>query len=335
MDVPVTRYAETERGAIAFQVVGDGPLTILVSKGPRFPVDLMWEEPSLARFMTGLASFSRSIWFDPLGTGSSDAVEEIENRLGEGVVADMESMLDALDCERAVVLDLSSEPSLPSCSSATYPDRTQALVLHNPMARFRRSPDYPQGVPDEFADGMIERSRLLRIAELRFLSPSLASNERFVQWYERCLRLSMTPTHRQWRTRSFVSVDVRSVLPTIRVPTLVCLQGPPIGGSQVGEYVAEHIDGAQTVRLPGEDQLFFAGDCGPLLDAIEEFVTGELPTHATDRVLATVMFTDIVGSTEHTARIGDRRWKELIGCARRGGADRTRALARTRDQVDG
>ena len=107
MDVPVTRYAETERGEIAFQVVGDGPLTILVSKGPAPPVDLMWEEPSLARFMTGLASFSRSIWFDPLGTGSSDAVEEIENRLGEGVVADMESMLDALGCERAVVLDLS------------------------------------------------------------------------------------------------------------------------------------------------------------------------------------------------------------------------------------
>ena len=145
MDVPVTRYAETERGAIAFQVVGDGPLTILVNKGPAFPVDLMWEEPSLARFVTGLASFSRSIWFDPLGTGSSDAVEEIENRLGEGVVADMESMLDALGCERAVVLDLSLGGFPSILFSATYPDRTQALVLHNPMARFRRESGLPAG----------------------------------------------------------------------------------------------------------------------------------------------------------------------------------------------
>ena len=196
--------------------------------------------------------------------------------------------------------------------SATFPDRTQALVLHNPMARFRNAPDYPQGVPDELADGMVERSRLGGSASA-VLSPSFASNERFVQWYDRCLRLSMTPTHRQWRTQSFTSVDVRSVLPTIRVPTLVCLQGPSIGASQVREYVAEHIDGTQTVTLAGEDSLFFAGDCGPLLDAIEGFVTGELPTHATDRVLATVMFTDIVGSTEHTARIGDRHWKELMG----------------------
>src|SRR5262245_23006100 len=104
MDVPATRYADTERGAIAYQVVGDGAVTILVNKPPGLPVDLMWEEPSLARFLTGLASFSRTIWFDALGTGSSDAVEEIENRLAEGVVADMASVLDALGCERAVVL---------------------------------------------------------------------------------------------------------------------------------------------------------------------------------------------------------------------------------------
>src|SRR5262245_52677353 len=208
MDVPVTRYLETERGAIAFQVVGDGPLTILVCKGPALPVDLMWEEPSLARFVTGLASFSRSIWFDPLGTGSSDALEEIENRLGEGVVADMASMLDALDCERAVVLDLASAfPSI--LFGATYPDRTQALVLYNPIARFRRAPDYPQGVPDEYADGIIERGPTV-MSPSAVLSPSLASNERFVQWYERCLRLSMTPMHRKWRARSFVAVDVRS-----------------------------------------------------------------------------------------------------------------------------
>jgi len=313
VDVPATQYADTARGVIAYQVVGEGPTTILVNKPPGLPVDLMWEEPSFARFMTGLASFSRSIWFDPLGTGSSDAVEEIENRLAEGVVTDLEAMLDALECERAVVLGLAGAwPSI--VFGATYPDRTQALVLHNPAARIRRGPDYPEGLPDEVLERLIERARLLDGggSTITTLSPALASNERFAQWYARCERLAATPTHRQWRLRTALELDVRSVLPTIRVPTLVCLQGPPLGNSRIGEYVAENIVGARLVRLPGDDRMFFAGDCGPFLDAIEEFVTGDLPTHSADRVLATVMFTDVVSSTEHAARLGDRRWNELL-----------------------
>jgi class 3 adenylate cyclase len=222
----------------------------------------------------------------------------------------MVSVLDALGCERAVVLDLVlAFPSI--LFGAIHPERTRALVLCNPVARFRWGRDYPEGASDEFVDGVVERSRPGYVGVA--LSPALASNERFVQWYDRCRRLSMTPKHRQWRAHTVMSLDMRSVLPTVHVPTLVCLQGPPFGGApMIHEYVADHIEGAQTVRLPGEDQLFFAGDCGPLLDAIEEFVTGELPTHATDRVLATVMFTDLVDSTKHTARIGDRRWKELL-----------------------
>jgi class 3 adenylate cyclase len=224
----------------------------------------------------------------------------------------MVSLLDALGCERAVVLGLGSAFA-PILFSATYPDRAQALVLHNPGARIRRGPDYPQGLPDEIVDGWVERIRLLDEGTNLFgLSPALAKNERFVRWYQRCERLASTPTHRQWRMRAAFAIDVRSVLPTIRVPTLVCLQGPPVGMARPGEYVAEHISGARRVDLPGEDGVFFAGDCGPFLDAIEEFVTGELPTPSSDRVLATVMFTDLVGSTEHTSRVGDRRWKELV-----------------------
>src|SRR5262245_12150920 len=175
MNLPVTRFADTERGAIAFQVVGEGPVTILVQKAPSLPVDMMWEEPSLARLVTGLASFSRSIWFDPLGSGSSDPLEEIENRLGEGVAADMEGVLDALGCERVVVLDLAMAfPSI--LFSATHPERTQALVLHNPMARLRRGLDYPEGVSEEFVDGLVERSRLGEWAGM-YLSPALAGND--------------------------------------------------------------------------------------------------------------------------------------------------------------
>jgi class 3 adenylate cyclase/pimeloyl-ACP methyl ester carboxylesterase len=314
VDLPVTRFAETERGAIAYQVVGEGPVTVLVNKVPGLPVDLMWEEPSLVRFVMGLASFSRCVWFDPLGTGSSDVLPDFDNWLNEGTVADMASLLDALKCERAVVLGL--EGAFPAMLfSASYPDRTQALVLYNPVARLRRGADYPEGMPDEYVEGVLKRARLVEddgIATGAALASTLANNERFVQWYQRCERLGSAPAHRQWRLRAAFSVDVRSVLPTIRVPTLVCLKGPPIIDPRIAEYVAEHIDGARTVQLPGEDRLFFAGDCGPLLDAIEEFVTGELPTHATDRVLATIMFTDLVGSTQHSARIGDRRWSELL-----------------------
>jgi class 3 adenylate cyclase/pimeloyl-ACP methyl ester carboxylesterase len=273
----------------------------------------MWEEPSLARFITGLASFSRSIWFDPLGTGSSDAIEEIESRLAEGVVADCVSLLDATNCKRAFVLGVSgSWPSL--LFSASYPDRTQALVLYNPVARVRRGPDYPEGLPDEVLDRLIEQSRLLDagMSTMTNLSPALTANERFVKWFRRCERLGTTPLHRQWRLRTAISLDLRSVLPAIRVPTLVCLQGAPMGNTPIGDYVGNHIDGARVVRLPGDDRVFFAGDCRPFLDAIEEFITGELPTHALDRVLATVMFTDLVGSTEKAARIGDRRWNELL-----------------------
>ena len=313
MEVPATRYADTERGVIAYQVVGEGSTTILVNKPPAIPVDLMWEEPSLVRFMTGLGSFSRSIWFDPLGLGSSDPLPEMEDRLGESVMADMASLLDVLDCDRAVVLGMAGAfPSI--VFSATFPDRTRALVLHNPVARVRRDVDYPQGAPDNVVDGMIERARLLDdgTATIVTFSPEFARNERLVQWYQRCERLSASPAHREWRVRTALSLDVRSVLPTIRVPTLVCLQGHSMAGAPIREYVAEHISGARAVRLPGEDRSFFAGDCGPFLDAIEEFVTGALPAHPTDRILATVMFTDFVGSTEHTVRIGDRRWNELL-----------------------
>jgi len=169
-------------------------------------------------------------------------------------------------------------------------------------------------MPDEFLDGLIERARLLDGGTASYsLSPTLANNERFVQWLERCERLAMTPTHRQWRVRTSFALDIRSVLPSIRVPTLVCHQGSPVvDDARFSEYVAEHINGATTVKLPGEDRLFFAGDCGPFLDAIEGFAAGDLPAHATDRVLATVMFTDLVGSTEHTSRLGDRRWNELL-----------------------
>ena len=197
--------------------------------------------------------------------------------------------------------------------AATHPERTSALVLINPSARFRRADDYPEGLADEDVEAVLAavRDRWGTGETLRLLAPSMAGDARFARWLARCERLSMPPQDASWRFRASFEVDVRHLLGAIRVPTLVVVRaGWP--GSEQGRYVAEHIDGARYVELPGEDFLFFVGDTGPLLDAIEEFVTGRLPRHEVDRVLATVLFTDVVGSTDQVAGMGDRRWSELL-----------------------
>jgi class 3 adenylate cyclase len=317
MEVPPTRYVDADRGAIAYQIVGDGPTTILVNKPPSLPIDLMWEEPSFVRFLTGLGSFSRSVWFDPLGVGASDALPDIEERLEEGLVADMLSLLDEVGCERAVVLGLTAAMSSILMGSV-HPERTQALVLYNPIARVRSAPDYPHGLADPVLDRFTERARLVEDDgddfALRMLhwSPSVAGNERLWQWYRRCDRLGTPPQDRVFRLRAMFGMDIRGVLEAVHVPTLVCTRGATaLPGAR--EYVAEHISNARLVALPGDDALFFAGDPGPFLDAIEEFATGDLHTHEiSDRVLATVMFTDLVRSTEAMTRSGDRHWSELL-----------------------
>ena len=310
MIAPETRFAQSERGWIAYQVVGDGPVTLLVCKPTSFPVDLMWEEPAFVRFLTGLASFSRSIWLDPLGTGSSDAADEIEGRLLETHVESMLAVLEAVGCERAVVLGLAA-PAL--VFAATHPERTEALVLFNTAARLRRDDDYPQGMPNSLVDrALAEFGDHQGRIDLLFPAPSLADNQHFQDWVRRAGRLSSTPAHRLWRLRATLEGDLRSVLPAIRVPTIVLQRGgTPLGRAQ-RDFVADHIPGASTVQLPGEDELFFAGDSAPLLNAIEEVATGKLPAPDVHRVLATVMFTDVVGSTDLASRSGDRRWRELL-----------------------
>jgi pimeloyl-ACP methyl ester carboxylesterase len=228
VDVAPTRYVDTDRGAIAYQIVGDGPTTILVNKPVNYPIDLMWDEPSFARFLTGLGSFARCIWFDPLGSGASDAIEVIEDRLGDSVVADMLGLLDSLEQERAFVLGVGyAVPSI--LLTATHPERVQGLVLFNPVARVRRAPDYPQGIPDELIDAYLEHVRMIEDDDSNPLllqpSPSLDGNVRFARWFRRCERLATTPNHRVFRLRVSFAADVRGVLPSVRVPTLVCVRG--------------------------------------------------------------------------------------------------------------
>ena len=284
---------------------------MLVTIPPFLPVDLMWDEPRFVRFLNGLSSFSRHIWFDSRGTGSSDPIAPVEGRVIESVVDDMIAVLDELGCERVVVLGAASHSALQF--AATHPERTSALVLTNPGARMRAADGYPDGLRDEEVEAALAmvRDRWGTGEMLGFFAPSVAGDARFARWLARCERLSMPPQVASWVFRSSFEVDVRHLLGAIRVPTLVVVNAGWFGYGQ-SRYVVEHIDGARYLELAGADSLFFVGNTGPLLDAIEEFVTGRLPRYDVERVLATVMFTDVVGSTDQAAGMGDRRWRELI-----------------------
>ncbi|HEV3233210.1 MAG TPA: adenylate/guanylate cyclase domain-containing protein [Candidatus Dormibacteraeota bacterium] len=309
--VPETRYAQVRDREVAYQVVGDGPIDVLVINPSYLPIDLMWDEPSLVRFLDRLSSFSRCIWSDLWGIGASDPRPRSEARILESGVDDMVGVLDAVGCERVAVLDVAGGKN-GQLFAATHPERTRALVLDGPSARMLSADDYPEGVPE----GDVDR-RLSRIgagwgtgAMLQALAPSVARDERLLRWFARCERLSVTPSEAVRGFRTWYETDTRHVLPAIKVPTLVTLR-PGHRTNAQSKYVAEHIEGARIVEVPGE-LLFFVGDTRPMLDAVEEFVTGKLPAHDIDRVLATVVFTDLVSSTEQAARLGDRRWKELL-----------------------
>ncbi|MDQ6854317.1 MAG: adenylate/guanylate cyclase domain-containing protein [Actinomycetota bacterium] len=236
----------------------------------------------------------------------------MEGRLVESMVDDMVAVLDERGCERVVVLDTTA--GVPALQfAATHPERTNALVLINPTARVRRADDYPEGFSNEDVEEILAavRDRWGTGEVLGGLAPSMADDTRFARWFTRCERLSGSPQSAYWRHRASVEVDVRHLLGAIRVPTLVVVRAGWQGLEQA-RYVAENIKGARYVELPAEDTLFFAGDTGPLLDTIEEFVTGRLPRHEVDRALATVLFSDVVGSTDQAAGMGDRRWSELL-----------------------
>jgi class 3 adenylate cyclase len=309
-DVPETRYATVEGGGrVAYQAVGGGPVDVLVIRAPSFPVDMMWEEPRVVRFLDRMSSFCRHVWFDPRGTGASDSISYEEGRLAESIVDDMVAVVDHLGCERVAVLGLTVVGAL---FAATHPDRTSALVLVDASARYRRADDYPVGWP---AREVAERIEAVRHSGLggtvEILAPSLAQDAAFRQWFERAGRLSCPPGDYVWRVESALNIDLRDVLGALRVPTLV-ITHPELRGAGQSQYLADHVDGAKSVELPGVDRVPFGADSVEVLDRVEEFLTGRLPEVQPDRVLATVLFTDIVDSTGRAATLGNRDWRVLL-----------------------
>ena len=308
-DVPETRYATAaDGGRVAYQRLGDGPLDVLVNRSTFFPVDLMWDEPRLAHFLNRLSSFCRHIWFDPRGTGASDSIPHTEGRLLESMVDDMVAVLDEVGLQRVALVGLGVPIGL--LFAATHPERTSALVLVNSTARVRRADHYPEGTPEAILDQDLLANRAGDSIVSR-IAPSLVDDARFCRWLGRAMRLTCPPADRLWRVRGTYDTDLRDVLGAIQAPTLVVNRRDTRTVEQ-GRYVAEHIEAAKYVEVPGADHLPFVGDAGAVLDAIEEFLTGELAPPRSDRVLATVLFTDVVDSTRQAAALGDRRWRELL-----------------------
>jgi class 3 adenylate cyclase len=292
---------------VAFQVIGDGPVDVLVGRPPLFPVDLMWDEPRLAHFLNRLSSFSRHIWFDARGTGASERIGHTEGRLAETVVEDMVTVVNEVGCERVVLLQLGGT-ALTLLFAATHPERTAALVAVNTSARIRWADDYPQGLSDDEVD---RHAAYPAYGSVEGAAPSLVNDVRFRRWFDRAARLSCPPHDHLWRNRSALDTDLRATLGSVQAPTLVVSRRDILVAAQC-RYLADHIAQAKWVELDGGDPLAWVGDAGAVLDAIEEFLTGHLPSPQADRVLATVLFTDIVDSTPQAARMGDRRWRELL-----------------------
>jgi class 3 adenylate cyclase len=318
LETPETRYAQSGDVHIAYQVVGDGPLDLVYVPTWISQVEHLWEERSVARFLERLASFSRLILFDRRGAGLSDPI--LTAATLEDQMDDVLAVMDAADSERAALVATLEGGAMATLFAATYPDRTSALALYATFARATRAEDYQlawtaeerEAVQAKFFEGWGESERAA--ARAAAFAPSLAKDEQFLAWWARLERLAASPgTHR----RIFALVgehDVRDVLPTIRVPTLVMHRaGDQFLNPAHSRYLAEHIPGARYVELPGDDNLLVAGDSDAILGEIEEFLTGARHEREPDRVLATVMFTDIVGSTERASELGDSRWRDLLG----------------------
>ena len=314
--VPETRYAKSGNVHIAYQVTGQGPIDLVFVHGWISHIEHLWEEPSVARFLGRLASFSRLILLDKRGTGMSDPVPLDELPTLDERMDDVRAVMDAAGSERAALLGTSEAGALHLLFAATYPERTAAVLLLNSYARLSWSDDYPCGIRATDAEGLlhaIEEGWGKGVA-FEALVASQSDNQSMRNWWARYQRLAASPGAAVTLLRRAFDTDARAVLPTIGVPTLILHRaGDPFTGIEHGRYLAERIPRAKYVELAGSDHLFFAEDTERLVAEIQEFLTGVREASEPDRVLATVLFSDIVGSTEHAATLGDRRWRDLLG----------------------
>lgn len=310
---PQTRYAKNGDVHIAYQVVGDGPRDLVVVPPATSHLELMWEEPHFRKTYERFASFSRLILLDKRGTGLSDQVAGVATL--EERMEDVRAVMDAAGSEKATLMGASEGGPMSLVFAGTYPERTVALILVGSIVAYHDLPWRPRISDDEMREALDEM-RFDDEAILERLSsgaPSAAEDEHVRSWWLRFSRAAASPGALKALSRMNFQIDVRGVLSSIRVPTLVIQwkndQWVPVAD---GRYLAEHIPGAKYAELPGRDHIWVFGDIEPTISEIQEFFTGVRPVPHSDRVLATVLFTDIVGSTEKATELGDHRWRALL-----------------------
>lgn len=314
--MPRTQYAKSGEVNIAYQVVGDGPLDLVYVPGWVSNVELMWDDPVLASIWRRLSTFARVILFDKRGTGMSDSVPESELPGLEERMDDVRAVMDAAGSEKATLLGHSEGGNMSCLFAASFPDRTEGLILVGSYAKRIWSEDYPWAPQPE------DREREIEMTEQTWGDPnsipdymlgSRVDDEPFKEWLARYFRLGASPKAAAQLLRMNTMMDTREVLPLIHAPTLCIYRTDDQDVSvEEGRWIASQIPNARFVELPGHAHLFWSDDPTELVNEIEEFMTGHRESAAPERVLSTVLFTDIVKSTDRAAAMGDRTWRSLL-----------------------
>jgi len=308
---PEIKYARNGDVSIAYQVLGKGPVDIIYVPPFVSNLDLQWQEPEQARYLQRLASFSRLVMFDKRGTGLSDrtGIATLEERMD-----DVRAVMDAVGLERGVVFGTSEGGAMSLLFTATYPERVQALILYGAYARQVATPDYPEGISPEIAKDRMEalRTRWGQGIMASVLAAERVADPAFLERQARWERLSASPGAVVALYQMICELDVRHLLTAVKVPTLILHRvGDPTHASQ-SRFLGRHIPGARMVELPGKEYYPFFGDQDAIFGEIEEFLTGTRSRPDVDRVLATVLFTDIIDSTRKAVELGDQKWRELL-----------------------
>jgi class 3 adenylate cyclase len=313
MSPPETRYAWNGGVAIAYQVVGEGKRDLLFAPGSVTHLEVLWEEPRVARFLTRLAGCSRLILMDPRGLGLSDRLTEVPTM--DDRVDDLMAVLDAAESEHAALFG--NADTGPPCIAVVvrHPDRVDGLILHGTYAKSAWSEDNPEGWTEQDRDVFLMGVRYQwgSAAGMETVAPSMAGDMAFRAWYTQLMRQGASPTAVRLLAEMTMGVDVRPLLPDVAVPTLVMHRaGDRVNGVALGRNLAEGIPSARWIELPGEDFVIWSGDLDAIADEVEEFLTGRRGAAEPTRVVATIVFTDLVASTERVRAIGDRAWADLL-----------------------
>ena len=313
---PDVAYTKSGKLSIAYQVVGEGPPDVVFIPEWFNNLEAQWEDPRLSKFPTRLSSFARVIMLNQRGMGLSDPIPLDGSITAEEWIDDVQSVMDAVGAERVCLIGTGTAGTMATLFAGTRPDRVSRLVLVNSTARTAADDGYSFGSSPELRASMrdLMQDAWGRAAILPMLAPELADDDRFREWYGRFERLAASPGMALAAQRMIFDLDVRNVLDAVHCPTLIVhREGDPLITVEHGRYLAEHVTGSTYVELEGSGHAYWSGDSDRLLAEIQTFLTGTPGPAETNRVLATVLFTDIVGSTQLAAELGDERWAALLG----------------------